>query len=126
MSRERESVLATDGPAAPPRANGEIVFDAPWQSRIFGLTLALYEDGRFEWKEFQARLIEAIAVHERELESRDDGAGDGDDDADGAYDYWSCWQEAFRSLASDHGWLDADALGALEAELRARPAGHDH
>ena len=49
-----------DGPAAPPRRNGEIVFAAPWQSRIFGLTMALHAAGTFTWDEFRARLIAAI------------------------------------------------------------------
>jgi hypothetical protein len=29
-------------------------------------------------------------------------------------------------LATDKGWLDAAALSALEAQLAARPSGHDH
>ena len=108
-----DSVLPTDGPGAPPRSNGELVFSEPWESRLFGITLALYDAGRFAWPEFQARLIEAIAAHEAEL-------------GEGAYDYYACWLEAFRELAQVEGWLDAAALDALEVELAARPAGHDH
>jgi nitrile hydratase accessory protein len=108
-----ERVLPEAGLAAPPRANGELVFAAPWESRIFGVTLALLDAGRFAWPEFQARLIAAIARHEAEV-----GAG--------TYRYYTCWLEAFRSLATDKGWLDAGALEALERELAARPAGHDH
>ena len=29
--------LDLQGPAAPPRANGELVFEQPWQGRAFGL-----------------------------------------------------------------------------------------
>ena len=114
---ERELVLAEDGPAAPPRINGELVFAAPWESRIFGLTLALFDADRFEWSEFQARLIEAIRRHEADL---------GPEPAEGAYDYYACWLEAFRSLAADKAWIEAPALETLERELEARPAGHDH
>ena len=110
---DRERVLPEQGPAAPPRTNGELVFSAPWESRIFGVTLALLEAGRFEWPEFQARLIAAIARHEAEL-------GEGD------YHYYGCWLEAFRALATDKGWLAAAALETLERELAARPVGHDH
>ena len=110
---EGERVLPQEGPAAPPRANGELVFGAPWESRIFGITLALLEAGRFVWPEFQARLIDAIAQHEAER-------------GDGEYQYYACWLEAFRTLASDKGWLDADALGRLERQLADRPEGHDH
>ncbi len=107
-------VLPEDGPAAPPRANGELVFEAPWQSRIFGLTMALHEQDRFEWSEFQGRLTRAIARHEAELLHAED------------YDYWACWMEAFRGLAAERGWLAPAALAALEAELAGRPPGHDH
>jgi len=106
-------VLPADGPAAPPRENGELLFSAPWESRVFGVTLALFETGRFEWPEFQTLLIAAIARHEAEL-------------GGGPYQYYACWLEAFRRLATDKGWLDADALDALERELAARPPGHDH
>jgi nitrile hydratase accessory protein len=110
---DRDRVLPTHGRAAPPRSNGELVFAEPWESRIFGLTLALFEAGRFRWPEFQSHLIEAIARHEAER-------------GEGAYQYYGCWLEAFRRLASDKGWLDAAALEALERELAARPPGHDH
>jgi nitrile hydratase accessory protein len=109
----RDELLASEGPAAPPRANGELLFEAPWQSRIFGLTLALYDGGRFEWPEFQSRLITAIARHEAER-------------GEGEYEYYTCWLEAFRSLATDKAWLTSPSLAALESELAARPAGHDH
>jgi nitrile hydratase accessory protein len=105
--------LPESGPAAPPRSNGELVFAAPWESRIFGITLALLDEDRFEWPEFQRRLIEAIARHEAEL-------------GDGEFQYYACWLEAFRTLATDKGWLDAEALSDLEAELAARAPGHDH
>ena len=107
-------LLPAEGPAAPPRANGELLFAAPWESRIFGLTLALHDAGRFEWAEFQRRLIAAIAAHEARL-------GEGE-----SYHYYACWLEAFRTLAADKGWLESGGLAALEAELLARPAGHDH
>jgi nitrile hydratase accessory protein len=108
-----ESVLPERGPAAPPRSNGELVFEEPWQSRIFGLTLALLEAGLFEWPDFQRRLIDAIARHEAERGGL-------------PFRYWACWLEAFQRLATDEGWLDTEALSALEAELAARPHGHDH
>ena len=50
------------GPAAPPRANGELVFDEPWQARAFGMAVALLErDGR-GWDAFRAHLVPAIAA----------------------------------------------------------------
>ncbi|SVD90234.1 uncharacterized protein METZ01_LOCUS443088, partial [marine metagenome] len=46
---------------APPQANGELVFDDPWQMRVFGLARALCEQGCFSWDDFRSELILAIA-----------------------------------------------------------------
>jgi nitrile hydratase accessory protein len=109
-------VLEWDGPVAPPRRNGELVFDALWESRVFGMTMTLYERGTFAWDEFRDRLIAAIGNWER--------AHHGDDPA--TYRYWECWLTAFESLLSDKGLCPPTALAARVAELAARPKGHDH
>jgi hypothetical protein len=57
--------LDLEGPAAPPRSNGELVFAAPWESRAFGLAMALHNGGRFEWEGFRRQLIAAVARAER-------------------------------------------------------------
>ncbi len=50
------------GPAAPPRRNGELVFEAPWQGRAFGIAIAVVERLGLQWNDFQRRLIAAIAA----------------------------------------------------------------
>ena len=52
------------GPEAPPMANGELVFEAPWQGRIFGMATHLAEQGVYAWDDFRARLIARIAAWE--------------------------------------------------------------
>jgi hypothetical protein len=52
-----EIELDLDGPAAPPRANGEMVFEHPWQSRIFATTVALCDSGTIDYDEFRRHLI---------------------------------------------------------------------
>ena len=110
-----ESVLEWEGPLSPPRRNGELVFEALWESRVFGMTMTLYEQGAFEWSEFHDRLIAAIAAWERA--HHPDGTG---------YRYWDCWLTAFESLLADNGLCPAAALEARATALAARPAGHDH
>jgi nitrile hydratase accessory protein len=44
----------------PPRANGELVFEQPWESRVFGIALALDADGVVDFQEFRAALIAEI------------------------------------------------------------------
>ena len=65
----------------PPMANGEVLFDEPWQGRVFAMALLLVEQGCFAWDEFQAELIEVI--HAREAT----------DDQTGEYAYYDHYQE---------------------------------
>ena len=73
-----------DGPAAPPRSNGELVFDAPWQARVFGLAAAVVET-RFggDREPFRQHLIAAIA-------------------ADPERPYWESWTAALEDLVDEH------------------------
>ena len=106
--------LDVDGPAAPPRANGELVFTAPWQSRLFATTMRLHETGRIRWEDFRRGLIDEIARHEATLDDPD------------RYDYWGCWQRALEALLAASAIVDAGELETTSATLAARPPGHDH
>ena len=106
--------LPIAGPTAPPRSNGEMVFDAPWESRLFGVTMALVEADRFSWTEFQRRLIAAVGRWEAD---HPDGEG---------YRYYERWAEALESLLDDLGIVAIETTDARAHALAARPAGHDH
>jgi len=43
-----------------PESADELNFEAPWQARAFSIVLSLYQNGQFEWNEFQSRLIEEV------------------------------------------------------------------
>lgn len=111
-----ERWLDADGPAAPPRRNGELAFEAPWESRLFGVTLALVERGAFPWRAFRRRLIDAIARWEERHAGRPEAE----------YRYWDLWLEALEALLSDTGLCGTDELDARTRLLAARPPGHDH
>ncbi len=106
--------LPLAGPGAPPRANGELVFSAPWEGRVFGMALALCERGVFGWEEFRAQLIAEIGRWER---AHPDGAG---------YAYYERWQAALEGLLAARDLLPGAALDQRTQELAARPHGHDH
>ena len=106
--------LAVEGPAAPPRSNGELVFAEPWESRAFGMALSLHRAGVFEWSAFQAELIAAIASDEATRQP------------DEPFSYYRCWLQALESLLQALGLVDADQLRARLAVQLARPDGHDH
>ena len=58
-------VAVMEGATALPRKNGELVFDEPWQGRVFGMAVALHEGGAYDWEEFRQALIARIAAAER-------------------------------------------------------------
>jgi nitrile hydratase accessory protein len=103
--------LDVEGPAAPPRSNGELVFAAPWESRAFGMAMALHDGGLFEWEDFRHELIGALSRA---------GA------ADGEFSYYRCWLEALQTVLDDRGLVDVAAVESLAEEMACRPSGHDH
>jgi nitrile hydratase accessory protein len=107
-------LLDVSGPGAPPRSNGELVFAAPWESRTFGLVLALHEAGLFAWEEFRQALMAEIRAWET-----DHPAGE-------EWSYYRCWQRALERLLGERGLVGRDALDARAQALADRPAGHDH
>lgn len=106
--------LDVDGPAAPPRSNGELVFAEPWESRAFGMAVGLHEAGAFAWPRFQAALIARI------------GAWESESAADGEWHYYRLWLAALEDVLTDHGVLRADEITARARTLADRPRGHDH
>jgi len=106
-------LLDASGPAAPPRDNGELAFAAPWESRAFGLALALHEAGRFDWEDFRQRLIAEIGIWE---------AGHAADD--GGWSYYTCWLSALEQLVSERGLVTDLDLRDRAAMIAARPPDH--
>lgn len=63
-----------------PRRNGELAFDAPWQSRVFGLAAAVVDQAFGGDREpFRQQLIKAIA-------------------AEPGRPYWESWTAALEAL----------------------------
>lgn len=83
-----------------PRRNGELVFDAPWQSRVFGIAAVLV-DSRLagDWEPFRRSLIAAVA-------------------ADPDRPYWESWTAALEDLVVALELLPAAALTSRLAASR--------
>jgi hypothetical protein len=63
-----------------PRRNGELAFDAPWQSRVFGLAAAVIDQALGGDREpFRQQLIKAIT-------------------AEPGRPYWESWTAALEAL----------------------------
>ncbi len=92
------------GDAALPRKNGELVFEAPWEGRAFGLAVAMNEGGLYEWGDFRDRLVESIAADE----SRGGQAG-----------YYERWMKALEQLALDRGFVTPAELDVRTEEYES-------
>lgn len=106
-----------DGETAPPAANGEMVFEAPWQGRVFAMARLMAEEGHYSWDEFRAHLIAKIGDWDR---------SEAADDPQAAYRYYDHFLAAFLSLLEEKGLLDVPRLNARFEAFAARPHGHDH
>lgn len=98
-----------------PRANGELVFEEPWESRAFGMAAALADAGVFSWKDFQAGLIRAIG-------EKDNAA----DEESRKYRYYERWLTVLESLIVEKQLLALQDIDERVAEFFCRPTGHDH
>ena len=106
-----DPTLELDGAAAIPRLNGEPQFSAPWQSRAFGMAMALHQEGAFEWEEFRSRLIAEIANAEAATEG-----GTTEKDEDGSL-YYGRWMTALTAVLAEDGVVPAAELDSRADEF---------
>jgi nitrile hydratase accessory protein len=89
-ARQQRLLAALQGTSAVPRRNGELVFDAPWQGRVFGMAVALSEQGLFPREEFRQALIQEVAAAEAR---------------GGEFRYYDAWLAAFERVLGGRGVL---------------------
>jgi nitrile hydratase accessory protein len=106
--------LDVHGPAAPPRSNGELVFAEPWESRTFGMAMALTDAGVLDWDDFRDALVARIKQWEA-----DPPEGE-------RWSYYRCWQLALEDSLIASGVVTKTGVSDRSGELATRPAGHDH
>jgi len=102
MTRADERVGQMEGPSALPRKNGELVFEAPWEGRAFGMAVALSDERLYRWDEFRARLIDEITTA---------------DASNAGTTYYERWLAALEALLTARGVI-------TRAELDDRAAGY--
>ena len=80
---------------APPRNNGELLFQRAWEGRAFGMAVALSKKGHYDWEDFRRELISSIAEWEDQR---------GNDEPE--WDYYQRW---LRNV--DQSWSKARPKG---------------
>lgn len=95
------------------------VFHAPWQARLFAVTVALADRGIFTWPDWTAALAASLA-------SRDDPPDP--DPARQAEAYYRAWSDALTTLLEARGAAAPEEIRATAASWRraaeATPHGH--
>ncbi len=107
-------VLDAKGPAAPPMANGELVFEMPWQGRIFGMATSLAEQGVYAWDDFRQRLIDRVAAWEA---NAPEGA---------PYHYYDRFLEALEDVLVERELVQSGELCDRVQAFAEHPHAHDH
>ena len=65
----------------------QVVFQDPWHSQLFAITVQLSEKGNFSWKEFVTVFGEALKKERLPTKN-----------LDGSNDYFSCWLNALEEI----------------------------
>ena len=110
MAAPDPHITAMDEQVVLPRKNGELVFEAPWEARAFGLAVALNEAGVYPWRDFS----QGLAAETAALEQQGTSAS-----------YYERWLETLEKLAIARGLVTLDELDARTAEY-AFSAHHEH
>lgn len=96
-----ERIARMDEPVALPRKNGELVFEAPWEARAFGLAVALNESGLYPWRDFSQGLATEIATAEQKGTSSS---------------YYERWLASLEKLVIARGLTTREELNAWTAK----------
>jgi nitrile hydratase accessory protein len=99
-----------DGYVALPRKNGELVFEAPWESRAFGMAVALNEGGFYHWHDFHDSLVAEIAAAEQS------GAPS---------KYYERWLASLEKLAIAKGFITLEELEKRTGEYASGECNDD-
>lgn len=91
---------------SPPRGNGALKFERPWEERAFGMAIALSKKGHYEWEDFRQELIAAIAEWEATY-CKDDPS----------WDYYQRWLQALERMATELALISNEELNARTAEI---------
>lgn len=116
MTGSSEPAIAeTEGAAALPRRNGELVFQAPWESRAFAIAVGLSGEV-YEWQEFREELIRRIAAWEADPEHHDED-----------FSYYERWLLSLEAMLSERGTIAPEELAQrIQRIADAEAHEHDH
>ncbi|MBP1154084.1 MULTISPECIES: nitrile hydratase accessory protein [unclassified Paenibacillus] len=109
-------ISGMEGKSALPRKNGELVFQEPWEGKIFAMAVALDKKGLYVWNDFRDKLAEEITKAEKN-----------DPNHETEKYYYEHWQTALEKLLIEKKIVSEDQLKQLLHELKnCKDHDHDH
>ena len=100
-----EEILTDAKATGAPSANGELIFEEPWQGRVLSMAVHLSDCGEFAWDDFRARLIGEVSASPEDA-------------------YYVQFLRALEETLVQKGLLTAAEISAQELTLARAP--HDH
>ena len=96
-----------EGKSSLPRKNGELVFQEPWEGKIFAMAVALNKRDLYPWNDFRDKLIEEIRRTEKN-----------DPDHETEKYYYEHWQKAFEKLLIEKKIVTQEQFAGILQELK--------
>ena len=96
--------------------DGKLAFTAPWELRAFAIAVAAYNNGQYEWSEFQLSLIESIRQWEQS----------GQDPGREPWSYYEHWLTALETVLAGSGLLSESQLDERTMAVLAIPRDASH
>ena len=87
------------------------MFEAPWESRAFGITVVLNKEGRYEWRDFHTKLAAETNAADR---------------GDSPLSYYERWLASLEKLLIEKGMVTLGELEARTAEYASGQRDEDH
>ncbi len=87
------------------KTDDQIVFQNPWHSQLFAITVQMSEKGNFNWKEF-------VEVFGKNLKKKRTFSNN----LDGSNDYFSCWLNALEEILIIKKISNKDTLKLLKED----------
>lgn len=97
-----------DGPGAIPRNCESLLFGEPWQSRAFGMVLALAEAKHYPYEDFRQSLIRTVGTWDRSHEEDDP-----------TWNYYEQWLAAFEKLVLGKAMITSEELDRRTEEFQS-------
>jgi nitrile hydratase accessory protein len=96
-----------EGRGAIPRNRESLLFHEPWQSRAFGMVLALAEAKHYPYEDFRQSLISTIGTWDRSHEANDP-----------TWNYYEQWLAAFEKLVLGKAIITSEELDRRTKEFQ--------